>query len=181
MKALKYTVLALVGAFVLFMAIGLLFGDRVSPAADAAPSGTDTSSESTPASIPGMNPADVYLSLEDRGYTTSKEFNTQRVIWVCSSSDAAMSFVVTMSGKTATTVDLIKAIVLSMDGGSIAPAQHVLAFVASAPYTGAEPQRAKDWVLEHYDQDGATITIGPVKLTIQAPTVQSRILVMEPA
>lgn len=183
MKALKYTVPALVAAFVLVMFIGLM-SDQPAGAPDQAVEAQSTSQEASVTSsstITGLNPADVYLSLEDRGYTTSKEHSLEGMVWVSSSSDVSMSYTVTMGGKSATSVDLLKAAVVAMNGDSIGAGRHMLAFVASVTYSGAEPQRAKDWVLEHFDEDGATTTIGAAKLTIMAPSNLTRMLVMEPA
>ena len=188
MKALKYTVLALVGAFVLVMAIGLL---SEPPTAEERAAAEASSNESQPPEseadevaqhvIPGLNPVDVYLNLEQRGFTVTKDFSGGSAIWTCAQKWPSVDLTADVIGSSATEVTMVRAMVMADGVEKTALAgRDFVAMVASVPYDGAQPQVARDWVVSNYDQDSSTTTIGGARFTLRAPSDLYRMLLIEP-
>src|SRR5215203_3629678 len=124
-----------------------------------------------PKNIPGLTPQDVYLSLENRGFTCSEPEvmgHENDVRWTCERQDAKGRYLVEINSKDANSVRLLKAWVISRKRARAdALAQDFLGYVARVPYEGAQPEEAKAWV-EQSVGSKASAKFGDVSYTLAA-------------
>ena len=124
-----------------------------------------------PSNIPGLTPQDVYLSLENRGFTCSEPEvmgHENDVRWTCERQDAKGRYLVEINSKDANSVRLLKAWVISRKRARAdALAQDFLGYVARVPYEGAQPEEAKAWV-EQSVGSKASAKFGDVSYTLAA-------------
>ena len=189
MKALKILALAVL-AFVLLIFVVGLFADPPStsaphsapteqPAAQVTP---ESSEEVASSLIPGLNPVDVYLNLEQRGFTVTKNLKPGQLSWTCTQTWPSVEFVAETFGPEVDKASLVRATVTADGVNKTALAgRDYLALVASIPYTGAQPTEAHTWVLSNFDQDSATTNIGGANFTLYAPTEAFRMLTIQPS
>lgn len=178
--------LAIVGGLFALLLITVLATDT--PEAAAARQSEAAKAEVAPVTaksahqvIPGLNPVDVYLSLEKRGFTVKKSYRDGYSLRTCIQEMPSITFSTNVGGPGTKEVDDVTATVMvDVAEKTVQAGRDFLAFVASVPYTDANPQSAHDWVLANYDQDGATTTIGGAVFTIKAPTVAYRMLMIQP-
>ena len=124
-----------------------------------------------PKNIPGLTPQDVYLSLENRGFTCSEPEvmgHENDVRWTCERQEAKGRYLVEINSKDANSVRLLKAWVISHEPARAdALAQDFLGYVARVPYEGAQPEEAKAWV-EQSVGSKASAKFGGVSYTLAA-------------
>lgn len=189
MKALKILALAVLALVVLIFVVGL-FSDAPSKAGSpsapteqpAAPDAPESGEEVASSLIPGLNPVDVYLNLEQRGFTVSKNLKPGELSWTCTQTWPSVEFVAETFGPEVDKASLVRATVTADGVNKTALAgRDYLALVASIPYTGAQPQVAHDWVLANFDQDSSTTNIGGATFTLYAPTEAFRMLTIQPS
>jgi hypothetical protein len=122
-----------------------------------------------PRNIPGLTPQDVYLSLENRGFTCSEPelMEPEDVVrWTCERQEAKGKYLVEINSKDANSVRLLKAGVISHEPARAdALAQDFLGYVARVPYEGAQPEEAKAWV-EQSVGSKASAEFGGVSYTL---------------
>ena len=122
-----------------------------------------------PSNIPGLTPQDVYLDLENRGFTCSEPELMEpedEVRWTCERQEAKGEYSVEINSKDANSVRLIEAKVISYEPARADPlAQDFLGYVARVPYEGAQPEEAKAWV-EHNVGSKASAEFGGVSYTL---------------
>jgi hypothetical protein len=131
------------------------------PAATERPSPTETPAPTEPpaptslpaggGNLPGLQPADVVVNLEQRGFTCTNAEPTATgnyYTWTCKNQDDALGIdaIVTAWGRTLRTVDLIDATVIQAEGSEDIVAKALLGFVATMPYDNADPANARQWV-----------------------------------
>lgn len=131
--------------------------------------------------IPGANPADVHLSLKERGFDVERLAGPMGISWTCTEHTASVALRVDLAGPEASQLAQARASVMAIGENTADAGQDFLAFVASLPYTDARPAEAHEWVLTNFDQDGAAVTIGSARFTLAAPSAKARILLVEPA
>ena len=126
-----------------------------------------------PSNIPGLTPQDVYLSLENRGFTCSEPEvmgHENDVRWTCERQEAKGRYLVEINSKDANSVRLLKAWVISPrepPARADALAQDFLGYLARVPYAGAQPEEAKAWV-EQSVGSKASAEFGGVSYTLAA-------------
>ena len=124
-----------------------------------------------PRNIPGLTPQDVYLSLEDRGFTCSEPEvmgHENDVRWTCERQEAKGRYLVEINSKDANSVRLLKAWVIADDPARAdALAGDFLGYVARVSYDGAQPEEAKAWV-EQSVGSKASAEFGGVSYTLAA-------------
>jgi cytoskeletal protein RodZ len=119
--------------------------------------------------LPGLQPADVKVNLQNRQFTcTSAEKGQLYYTWVCKRETSQIQLNVQFYARTLLTVDYISAVVLQFGEADDGVAASFLGFMATMPYTGAEPDNARSWVektLPSVKQNGdvRTATFGGVK------------------
>jgi hypothetical protein len=122
-----------------------------------------------PSNIPGLTPQDVYLDLENREFTCSEPELMQpedEVRWTCERQGTKGRYLVEISSKDANSVRLIKAWVISHERARAdALAGDFLGYVATVPYEGAQPEKAKAWVEQNVGSK-ASAEFGGVSYTL---------------
>jgi hypothetical protein len=122
-----------------------------------------------PSNIPGLTPQDVYLDLENREFTCSEPELMQpedEVRWTCERQGTKGRYLVEISSKDANSVRLIKAWVISHERARAdALAGDFLGYVATVPYEGAQPEKAKAWVEQNVGSK-ASAKFGGVSYTL---------------
>ena len=147
---------------------------------------SDPESPATPV-IPGLTAADVTANMEEQGFECSgpEQLQTQ-IAYTCSWSDGLMDMTVDVYGTSPTQVTLVEATVTDaapdVRAGEMAA---FLGFVATLPYDGAEPEKARSWVEKHFDAAGQqgnvqSATFGPVLYEMYG-TERGRFLELKPA
>ena len=187
-RTLKIIGLSLAGLFILLVIIGRTLGKPPAKTqAEAAQAPATPEPEVVPAAskgyqaIPGLSPVDVYLSLEKKGFEVKKEFGEEYASWKCMQKWPSLELTAEVIGRTADDVEVVRAMVMADGVNKEAVAgRDFVAFVASAPYEGSEPQTAHDWVIANFDQDSATTRIGGAHFTLRAPSAVYRMLTIEP-
>jgi hypothetical protein len=185
-KGAKIT-LSIIGGLIALLVITVIATDT--PEAAAARKAKAASAESGPAPaevehrvIPGLNPVDVYRSLEKRGFVIKKIHKDGYSVRTCIQEMPSITFSADVAGPGTKEVDNVTATVMVDGAGKVIQAGvEYLSFIASVPYTGADPQAAHDWVQSNFDTDSATTTIGGASFTIIAPTAFYRMLMIDPA
>jgi len=120
--------------------------------------------------IPGLLPVDVYASLEDRGFSCGGPEpigDAGEVWWVCEGSDLSADYVVEVWGPDGSSVRLVEATAISLDSSPVD--ESLLAFVATVPYHGSNPEEAKLWIEESIDAGRASTEIGGVSYELAGP------------
>lgn len=99
---------------------------------------------------------DVYGNLEDRSFecdgpSTGEQF----VLWTCELSDVGAEYYAEIYGDSATGIRLVDGSVTSyVPTETDALAADFLGFLASLPYEGSQPERAREWVEGNVDWEG---------------------------
>ena len=118
--------------------------------------------------LPGLQAADIKVSLEERGFncTQAEKFKTANVyVWTCQQETGSFLFRVDIYGETLTTVDYISATALDYSGSNTNLSAEFLGFIATVPYDGAEPTKAREWVSKNILGEQST-TFGQVRYEI---------------
>ena len=106
----------------------------------------ETSEEQT--TIPGLAAADVTLNLEQKDFSCSGPTKLQtKIAYACEWSDGVMDMVVDVYGLSPTKITLVEA--TATDIGPEVRHDEItdfLAYVATLPYEGAQPEQAAEWV-----------------------------------
>lgn len=99
--------------------------------------------------IPGLYPADVKLNLEPRGFSCSTADKGELYFsWTCTKDVDPVKFIVIFYGRNLLTVDYLESVVLQSGEPDDIIASDFLGFMATMPYSGAEPEAARTWVEE---------------------------------
>lgn len=126
-------------------------------------------SKKTTALLPGLQPADVKVNLENLAFTCSDvQENKPYFIWTCKRETAQVQLRADIYGQSILSLDYINAAVMQSTLPNDDRATSFLGFIASMPYDGAEPDNARAWVektLPTITQSGdvRTATFGGVK------------------
>jgi len=135
------------------------------------------------ATIPGLQPVDIYLNLTNRGFKRSGPFQSESSYSnTCSLIQDGMEFHCHIHGSAPSNVTRIEATALNLDhdeDDTNDSATWFLGFVGSAPYTNGDAVSNRKWVEEHVS--GGTMTASGVKFEITAGTPRSRILTITPS
>jgi hypothetical protein len=118
--------------------------------------------------IPGLTAADVHLNFSKRGfkYDGMTTGATGKEHWMCKDATPQYSFEVEATGTQVNRIELVNATALNLSvADTDALCGPFLQFVATLPYDGADPDRAKQWVAENLGKN-AELVIGGAKLVI---------------
>lgn len=137
-----------------------------------------------PALIPGLAPVDVYLNLESKGFTTSKNFGAEQSDFICASETAELSLSATiyMPARAPSTVSVVTASATYLGSGAAQTTERVgefLGYIATLPYDGAQPEAARRWVEQNNGRKAERV-FGPVRYELFA-NGRSRVLRLSPA
>jgi len=100
--------------------------------------------------IPGLAPVDIYLNLENKGFTTDKRFGKEQHTFVCKEETGAFlntASITIPASQGADVVTVVNAMHQNYSAASTdALAVGFLGYCATLPYDGAEPAKARAWV-----------------------------------
>lgn len=117
--------------------------------------------------IPGVMPVDVYLNLEQRGFTTRRDHSTGNMVCY-SKRDFRDHFVnaETYCVGFAKIHRVVMTVINPSSRGTSEKASTHLEFLATLPYQGSVPDEAVKWVRANIDKKLASTTIGTVRFEI---------------
>lgn len=116
--------------------------------------------------IPGLMPVDVYGSLKSMGFEIKKDFNPC-CIWMASDGSQPVWYKADIYGEDAASVKRINAWIVGFDGIDYSKlGKPYLGFIASLPYDGSQPDKARSWVEKNINRKGAETDIGGVRFKI---------------
>ena len=132
--------------------------------------------------IKGIMPVDVYLNMEKQGFTTVKDFGSFGNSWTSKKNYAGIDYDVSAySSSGVSNVENVRAIAqIDVTQKKISATLPFFIFVSSLPYDGSNPQQAEKWIRSNFNQKKATTIIGGAKLTLFAPSIMMRIMIIEP-
>ncbi|MBN1446603.1 MAG: hypothetical protein JXA28_01630 [Bacteroidetes bacterium] len=129
--------------------------------------------------LPGLAPADIYLSLEERGFLTDKQIGGEYGnLWTCKSSSGGIDYTVEIASSGASDVETVRATAMVNRGGP-REALPFIQFVSSAPIEGVNREAVQTWIAENFDKDKVSFESGEVRYTIYAPSQMVRMLRIE--
>lgn len=152
-------------------------------AAAIASSKDDGSSIDSSKYINGLAPVDVYLNMEKKGFTTSKNLGGEYGnSWTNIKSYAGIDYTVETFSSNIQNVKSVKATaIIDVNRKQIIATQQFFIFLSSLPYENSDPYKAGEWVKDNFDNDKASTIIGDAKFTIYAPTAAARMMTIEKA
>jgi len=128
--------------------------------------------------IPGLIAADVYPNFEKIGFSIDKKIKNDHTSILCTLSEQAIKYTVSVDGCTPTELIKITALVLDYTGSHQKEAKDFFGYVATLQYKGAEPEKAKQWIKDNINNHNAETTIGAVKFKISFRTEKSKVFTM---
>lgn len=143
---------------------------------------TNTETAQTDKFISGLAPVDVYLSLEKEGFTTTTNSSEYGNSWTSKQSIYGIDYTVeTYSTNSNNVISVRATAIIDLTQKKIEATQQFLRYISSLPYDGSNPQEAGKWLVDNFNTDKATTTIGGAKFTLSAPSVALRMLTIEKA
>jgi len=121
--------------------------------------------------IPGLTAVDVTGNLRNRGFQcTGPNFTSDGATWDCTQSIGSARLGVHVWGNSPSSIWLVDCEIL---GGTAQQASDFLGYLATTPYAGAEPVRARQWVTTELPQAGQGVirrtVIGGVEFLLFGP------------
>ena len=141
-----------------------------------------TQEEATEEKTLGLNPADVYLNMEDQGFVTEKDLGgSDGNIWESKKTEAGIEYYASVFGYSATDAVEYRATTTILDpqNKTIEATRSFMTFAATVPYEGSNPEKLSAWVDENFNNDKESTTIGSAKITLHAPTDFYRAITFE--
>lgn len=149
----------------LFILVVGMWGNKLGTEAEAAKvrlkenlkDAEDKRAESRANIIPGLAPVDIYLSLEEKGFKTNKDFKSTGTEMLCQmASGASLLFASIKCPPFAVSEVLaVDAVAESTQLGDSEP-REFLGFIATAPYDGANPVKARTWLNNNFGSNAQT-------------------------
>lgn len=168
------------GLFLLIVVAGSLIDEPTNKPEVAAVSDRETN-DPRYEFIPGLAPVDVYLSLEQQGFSTDKRLSSEHGnFWESKQIVEGIEYRVTTFSRALEKVETVQATAL-IDLGmkQIEAAQPFLLYIVSIPYEGSKPEKVQKWIRENFYNDKASLVVNGVKFTIYAPSLAMRMINVE--
>ncbi len=116
--------------------------------------------------LPGVTIGFVYTNLGHRGFAcTGPKVGKSSLSWLCKERGRSADYEVLVVGKDDLRIRFITAIAFLRSGSLSDVVAPFFSFVATLPYQGAQPPRARRWVLGHLGGSGK-LTIGAARFRI---------------
>lgn len=131
--------------------------------------------------IPGLIAADVYPNFEKIGFKVDKQIKNDYTNILCTLSERNIKYTVSIDGCSPDDLIRVTASVLDNSGLNKKETEDFFGYVATLQYKGAEPEKARQWVKDNINNDGAELTIGCTRFRINFKTQRSKILTLLPA
>lgn len=128
--------------------------------------------------IKGIEHADLYLNLKDKGFSDESNITDLGVSHVNKKNSFDVDYVVTSYGTSSALYSYTASVNADFDLTRNIEAPQFLAFVSSLPYDGSRPEEIKEWVIKNYNKAKADTIIGGVQFELKTPTPNARVLVV---
>jgi hypothetical protein len=121
--------------------------------------------------IPGLEPVDVYLNLEKKGFKTTKHYGDSQNTFVCELEEDKCSYTVTAytpagSANSVKTVQVMAQWFGPNDDAATDKLKPFMGFAATFPYDGATPEEARRWVEANLGKETSESFGGGVKFEL---------------
>lgn len=145
-------------------------------AADAAAMNQIVAGIAAAPAIPGLAAVDLHGNLTPKGFELTKNLGGVQSEWKCQLVDGLLNYVAEAFGPSASKITSVKATVYGVSASGIdQDAAEFLGFVASLPYDGADPAKARAWVAANVGRSAETV-IGGVTFQTFANSPNARML-----
>lgn len=133
-------------------------------------------------SFKGIYAVDVYGNLESKGFSVEKlrDSGLGLSAWYCSMTQGNTVYKVDASGESETKVSNVRATITGDRNSIDSMAAQFLGYVASLPYEGSSPNRARAWVESNIGRSAST-EIGGVRFELKSIGNTGRLLLITPA
>lgn len=170
MEARKKTNLKIMKIFAIIIGVIVLFAIIANlTSEDTAVDEVATQAIETDKAVTGLMPSDIYLNLEKKGYTTSKEISgNEGNSWRCIKKDFATEYDVQLFSASGINVEEMRATasLTGQENKNISSVKPFIKYISSFEYEGSDPDKVAQWIDNNFDVDGATITVGVAKFTL---------------
>lgn len=129
--------------------------------------------------IPNMTAGYVYTNFEERGFSVSKNIQSQGTDIQCTLQTPNVKYDVIITGCTPSKIISVEAMVIDYSGKNINDVTAFLAFVATLEYKNSNSEEARKWVQENINIDGAKTIIGGVTFRINFKSKFSKAFSMQ--
>lgn len=129
--------------------------------------------------IPDMIAADIYPNFENKGFKIDKQIKSDHTSIYCELSLPNEKFTVVVTGCSPEEIIQIEATAIDNSGSNQKEVEDFLGYVATSQYKNSEPEKARKWIKENIDTDGASTIIGGVTFSISFKSIHSKFLRME--
>ena len=136
----------------------------------------------TETTISGFEPAPTYLALKQMGFSKETNYGGEYgTSWTCTRIDYGISYVVSMYAPSASSDVQSYRLNITVEPGieDIQKGLWMMKELACVEYDTSNPESARIWVENNYNNDGASTIIGDAKYTIFAPSAIVRTLCIE--
>ncbi len=126
--------------------------------------------------IPELNPADVYLSLEEIGFTTEKDLGSIfGNFWTSTLNKGGIEYKVDVSSDEVLKVQSIRGTVTNSNRNPDEVKQFFKYLVSSLfLYNNKNDSQINNWIENNFNNDNSTTSVGTVKVKISAPSTIMR-------
>ncbi|MGH2666192.1 hypothetical protein [Flavobacterium sp.] len=129
--------------------------------------------------IPDMIAADIYPNFENKGFKIDKQIKSDHTSIYCGLSLPNGKFSVVITGCSPEEIIEIEATAIDNSGNNQKEVEAFLEYVAASQYKNSEPEKAREWIKNNFDTDGASAVIGGVTFSINFKSIHSKFLRME--
>ena len=144
------------------------------PVLSCGPKGSKSDKNADEKTIPGLTATFLHDPFAKKGFSLEKSTVESHAVWTSKSRNESNEFKVVSTGLESGEVISVQASVVSMLTLDQA-ARDFFGEVASVQFQHADPQKAKEWVLTHFDGGGQTV-IGDMNYQVQVNNETSRTL-----
>jgi hypothetical protein len=133
------------------------------------PTSTAAVAPAAPNAIPGLAAVDMYGNLTNKGFKLQTAYGDRSTgtSWTCKSTESGCDLTADCYGETPTAIQNIRGIVENTNQGDPIPvAKEFLGYLATLPYDGSDPAKAKKWVEDHVGEVTETV-IGGVRFELK--------------
>lgn len=123
-------------------------------------------------SIKGLMPVDIYLNLENKGYSVDKQITSKEgCFWTCTKSEAGLDYYVRVASMNTSLVDEVR-ISATINGSEpnkqIIAVKPFLKYVSSFQYQGSDANKVANWIEENFNKEKSVLEVSGVQFTINA-------------
>lgn len=129
--------------------------------------------------IRGLAPVDVYMNLENIGYTTDKSLGGDLKLWTNTKAVPGGKFTVETNSADTKTVEFVRATAQVDATGDIKNSKDFFKYIASLPYEGSDYKTNIKWLNENFNKNEVDTVLNGVKFTLRSPSKMVKTLTLE--